>query len=265
VSWFEPRRIRDPFLIVLILAGFVFGLGPLLGPKQFSDLTGFQGTDTLLIRLAGCATLGYGVGLLVGFRAPWREIWIAIAGVLVFNIGSLVAGVAAIAQGSPPPIVYLVIVVSIVFVAGAAYLLRNPPLAPGEAPVGSGTPDIARWLLWLFVIGTAAALVFGLGPLVLGGGFGRLFGYAGNDDWIYRQAGAATLGAGVGGLLALRSRRWPEIRIPAVMALTFNGTSLLAALLEIASGGAQPVAYLIIGTAGLVTVGTALALRRDGR
>ena len=44
VSWLEPRRIRDPFLIVLILAGFVFGLGPLLGPKQFSDITGFKGT-----------------------------------------------------------------------------------------------------------------------------------------------------------------------------------------------------------------------------
>ena len=33
------------------------------------------------------------------------------------------------------------------------------------------------------------------------------------------------------------------------MALTFNGTSLLAALLELAGGSPQPVAYLIIGTA----------------
>ena len=49
------------------------------------------------------------------------------------------------------------------------------------------------------------------------------------------------------------------------MGLTFNGTSLLAALLEVAGGGAQIVAYLIIGTAGLVTVGTALALSRNGR
>src|SRR5204863_102068 len=147
VSWLEPRRLRDPFVIVLILAGFVFGLGPLLGPRQFSDITGFKGTDTLVIRLAGCATLGYGVGLLVGFRGAWREVWMA----------------------------------------------------------------------------------------------------------------------AVGGMLALRSRRWAEIRIPALMALTFNGTSLLAALLEVAGGGAQIVAYLIIGTAGLVTVGTALALSRNGR
>src|SRR5205823_11109150 len=87
VSWLEPRRLRDPFVIVLILAGFVFGLGPLLGPRQFSDITGFKGTDTLVIRLAGCATLGYGVGLLVGFRGAWREVWMAVAGVLVVNLG----------------------------------------------------------------------------------------------------------------------------------------------------------------------------------
>lgn len=259
------QRLRDPLVVLLIAAGLVFGLGPLVVPKTFADVTGFLGTDTLLTRLAGAATLGYGVGLLIAFRAAWRVIWIAIAGVCVFNLGSLLAGVLAVAAGGAQPIVYLVLVVSVLFVAGSAYLLLSPPLRAGESAVGSGPPDIARWLIWLFVIGTAAALVFGLGPLVLGGAFGRLFGYPGNDDWVYRQAGAATLGAAIGGLLALRSRRWAEIRIPTVMALTFNGTSVLAAIVEIAGGGAQPVAYLILATAGLVTVGTALALVRNGR
>jgi hypothetical protein len=261
----DARRLRDPLFVLFILTGFAFGLGPLLGPKQFADLTGFLGTDTLVIRLAGCATLAYGVGFLLGFRVPWREIWIAVVAVCVFNLGSLVAGVAAVAAGSAPPIVYLVIVVSILFVAGSAWLLRQPPVAAGEPAVGSGSPDIAQWLLVLFIVGTAAALVFGLGPLILGGGFGRQLGYPGNDEWIYRQAGAATLGAGVGGLFAIRSRRWAEMRIASVMSLTFNATATFAALAEVVGGGAQPVAYLILVTAGLVSAGTIAALARNGR
>jgi len=265
VGALEPRRIRDILFAMFIATGFVFGLGPLLAPRQFADITQFKGTDVLVLRLAGCATLGYGVGFLLGYRAPWRQMWIAVISVMVFNLGSLVACVAAILAGNPQPVVLLVTLVSILFVAGSAYLLRNPPVAAGEAMPGSGTPDIAQWLVILFVIGAAAALVFGLGPLLLGGGFGRIFNAPGNDDWIYRQAGASTLGGAIGGLFALRSRRWPEIRIPVVMALVFNGTSVLAALLDISAGTAQLVTYLILGTAGLVTVGMAAALMRNGR
>ena len=261
----EGKRLRDVMFALFVITGFVFGLGPLLAPRQFSDIAQFKGTDVLVLRLAGCATLGYGVGFLLGFRAPWRQMWIAVIAVMVFNVGSLIAGVAAVAAGNPPPIVYLVLVVSLIFVAGAATLLRDPPLEAGEAAVGSGQPDIAQWLVILFIVGAAAALVFGLGPLILGGGFGKLFNAPGNDDWIYRQAGASTLGGAVGGLFALRSRRWAEIRIPTVMAVTFNGTSVIAALLDIAAGTAQPVTYLILATAGVVTIGTTAALMRDGR
>jgi hypothetical protein len=265
VGALDRRRIRDVLFALFVATGFVFGLGPLLAPRQFSDITQFRGTDVLVLRLAGCATLGYGIGFLLGFRAPWRQMWIAVVSVMVFNIGSLVACAAAIAAGNAQPVVYLVTVVSILFVAGAAYLLRNPPVDPGEPATVSGPPDIAQWLLYLFVIGTAAALVFGLGPLILGGQFGKLLNAPGNDDWIYRQAGASTLGGAIGGIFAIRSRRWEEIRIPTVMALTFNGTAVIAAILDIAAGTAQPVTYLIIATAGLVTVGTALALSRNGR
>jgi hypothetical protein len=48
------------------------------------------------------------------------------------------------------------------------------------------------------------------------------------------------------------------------MALTFNGLSVVAALLEIAAGG-QPIAWLILDAAGVVTVGMAVALLRQGR
>ena len=48
------------------------------------------------------------------------------------------------------------------------------------------------------------------------------------------------------------------------MAVTFNGLSLIAAIVELIQG-AMPVAYLILAAAGLTTVGMTLALYRRGR
>jgi hypothetical protein len=46
--------------------------------------------------------------------------------------------------------------------------------------------------------------------------------------------------------------------------VTFNGLSVVAAIIEIGRGG-QPVAFLILGAAALTTVGMVLALYRRGR
>ncbi|HEY5488755.1 MAG TPA: hypothetical protein VIK00_02870 [Candidatus Limnocylindrales bacterium] len=54
-------------------------------------------------------------------------------------------------------------------------------------------------------------------------------------------------------------------RLPAIMAYTFNGLSVIVALLDIYAGTALPVTYVILAAAALVTVGTALAIRRGGR
>src|SRR3954449_11859828 len=91
--------------------------------------------------------------------------------------------------------------------------------------------------------------------------FGR--GAGGADDFVYRQAGAATFGAGAGGIAVLMSRQWLPTRLPTVMALVFNGLSVIAALIQISSG-ATLIAWLILLAAGLVTVGSALALQRKG-
>jgi len=48
------------------------------------------------------------------------------------------------------------------------------------------------------------------------------------------------------------------------MAVTFNGLSVIAAIVQII-GGAQPIAWLILAAAGLTTVGMGLALARKGR
>jgi hypothetical protein len=261
----DSRRLRDPLLVLLILAGLFFGLAPLVLPKQFGDVTGFRAQDLFLYRLAGAATLGYGVALLVGFRAPWRELRIVIASTAVFNAASIAACLAAIVQGAAQWLVYVILLASILFTAGTLSLLVNPPLGPGEGAGRDGSPDIAQWVVALFAIGVLASLVFGVGPLVAGGGFGRALGFPGFDDFIYRQAGAATTGACVGGLLALQSRRWREIRLAAVAALTFNAASVLAALIEVAGGSPQPVAFVILAAAALVTAGMALALQRAGR
>jgi hypothetical protein len=261
----DSQRVRDPLLLLLIAAGLFFGLAPLLAPKQFGDFTGFQGKDLFVYRLAGAATLGYGVALLVGFRASWRELRIIIASTLVFNLGSLAACVLAIVAGGAPWVVYVILLASIVFVAGTALLLMNPPLQPGESAEPAGPQDLAVWIVGLFAIGTVASLVFGLGPLLAAGGFGVALGYPGLDDFIYRQAGAATFGASIGGMLALQTRRWREIRLPAVAALTFNAASVFAALVEVAGGNPQPVVWLILGAAVVVSLGMIAAIVRNGR
>jgi hypothetical protein len=265
VAVIDSRRLRDPLLVLLVLAGLVFGLAPLLVPKQFGDFAGFRAQDLFLYRLAGAATLGYGVALLVGFRAPWPELRILIASTSVFNAASIAACVVAIVQGGAQWLVYVILLASVVFTVGTLYLLANPPYEPGERAGPDGSRDVAQWIVALFAIGVLASLVFGVGPLVAGSGFGRALGFPGFDDFVYRQAGAATTGACVGGLLALQSRRWREIRLAAVAALTFNATSVFAALVEVAGGSPQPVAYVILAAALLVTAGMALALQRAGR
>ena len=53
----------------------------------------------------------------------------------------------------------------------------------------------------------------------------HFFGYAGTEVFLYRLAGAATLGYAVMGLFNVRSRNWTEVRLPVLMAIVFNGVS----------------------------------------
>lgn len=258
----DSNRIFRPLLWLLILAGGLFGLAAFIAPATFADLTGFAGTDLFTYRLAGAATFAYAVGLAAGTRASWVELRIPIASTLAFNAASIVACLVALNGGGAQPIVFVILLASAVFTAGTWQLVRVPPDA-GKARAELERP-IAGWLVALYVIGVAAAAVFGLGPLLLGGQFGVLVGASGDDAFVYRQAGAATLGAAVGGILVLRSRRWSATRLPTLMAVTFNGLSLIAAIVEIIRGG-PPVAWLILAAAGVTTIGMGLALARKGR
>ena len=257
-------RYFKGLLILLIAAGGFFGLAPLVFPTQFADISGFAGKDIFMYRLAGAATFGYAVGLAAGFRADWEALRIPIAATFVFNTASIVACLVAITSGGAQPVVYLILLASILFTAATGYFLARPPISIYAHAGGDRSPNLALWVIGLFAIGTLAALFFGLAALIPAGAFGHFLGYPGLDDFVYRQGGAATLGAGVGGALVLMSGRWESARIPAHMALTFNGLSIVAAVLEITSGG-QPIAWLILAAATLVTIGSAAAIARGGR
>ena len=260
----DSNRIFRPLLWLLVAAGGFFGLASFIAPTTYAELTGFAGTDQFTYRLAGAATFAYAIGMTAGAWASWAELRIPIASTLVFNAGSIFACLLAIVAGGTQPIVYLILLASLVFTLGTGQLLREPPMqAAGKARAELERP-IAPWLVGLFGVGAAAAAVFGLGPLVLGGAFGQLVGASGDDAFVYRQAGAATFGAAVGGYLVLQSRRWSGARIPALMAVTFNGLSVIAAIAEIFRGG-PAIAWIILAAAGLTTVGMALALYRRGR
>ena len=260
----DSNRIFRPLLWLLILAGGFFGLASFIAPATFASLTGFVGTDLFTYRLAGAATFAYAVGLAAGTQASWVELRIPIASTLAFNAASILACLVAINAGGTQPIVFVILLASVAFTAGTWQLLRQPPLGvAGKARAELERP-IADWLVVLYVVGVAAAAVFGLAPLLLGGQFGVLVGATGDDPFVYRQAGAATLGAAVGGIMVLQSRRWSATRLPTLMAVTFNGLSVIAAIVEIIRGG-PPIAWLILGAAGVTTVGMGLALARKGR
>ncbi len=261
----DPRDRRfKQLLVLLIAAGTFFGLAPLLLPKQFADIFGFAGKDIFMYRIAGAATFGYAVGLAYGFRSAWPALRIPIAGVFVFNVGSIAACLVAIYGGGAQPVVYLILLASLIFTGATGYFLARPPTLAGTAVRYGASEGLTTWIIGLFAIGTLAAAFFGLAALIPAGKFGHLLGYPGLDDFIYRQGGSATLGAAVGGAMVLFSGKWEAARIPALMALTFNGLSAIAAILEILSGG-QPIAWLILGAATLVTIGSAMAISREGR
>jgi hypothetical protein len=253
-----------PVLVALTaIAGGFFGLAPFLAPTQFAQVFGFAGVDTFGYRIAGAASFGYAVGLAVGYRASWRELRVPIAATAVFNLGSLFACMLAIANGGAQPVVYLILVASLIFAPACLYYLWRPPAGRAATPADLDHP-LATWVVALFAVGTLAALGFGVLTLLLGGDFGKLLGYPGMDSFVYRQGGAATLGAGIGGVMVLMNRNWATARLPALMALTFNGLAVGAAVLDILAGTAQPVTWLILAAAGLVSIGSAIALTRRG-
>lgn len=105
----------------------------------------------------------------------------------------------------------------------------------------------------LLLLPTAGGLVFGLLPLLFGGAFGAAFGYPGNDSFLYRLGGAATLGYAVALIMGLRQGDWASLRLVVVATLTFNLASIYACVVQLMAGDTNLMVYLILGTSIAIT------------
>lgn len=114
----------------------------------------------------------------------------------------------------------------------------------------------------LLLLPIAGGLVFGLAPLLLGGAFGALLGFAGNDTFIYRLAGAATLGYAIALIMGIRQGDWMPLRLVVLATLAFNVASIFACMVQLVTGNTNLVIYLILGTSIAITAITASMLNR---
>ena len=114
----------------------------------------------------------------------------------------------------------------------------------------------------LLLLPLAGGLVFGLFPLLLGGSFGATFGAPGNDSFIYRLGGAATLGYAVALIMGLRQGDWAPLRLVVIAILTFNLASIFACLIQLMAGKTNILVYLILGTSIAISAITLWVLNR---
>lgn len=247
-------------LVVPLLGGLVFGLMPLLAPKLLAQISAAPGNDLYIYHLAGAATLGYAIALIMAIvGGRWLPARIVVIATLAFNLGSLYAIAMTVLAGSAAWIVYAILVASITITAITAGMLYRHRPAPAV------TPDVAPWLAWLVRLLMVIATLVGVSVLFAPTLFAQVFGLAGTDLFLYRQAGAATLGYGVMGFFQLRSTSWQQWRLPSVMSLVFNGVSFIVSALAVIAGEALPLAYIITAASLAATVGSFLALRRNGK
>jgi hypothetical protein len=244
-------------LAIPLAGGAVFGALTFLIPTAFGQAVGYSGNDPYVGRLAGAAALGYPVALLMGMReGAWPSLRAVVVATLTFNVVSLIACAIEIVAGRAQPIVYLIAGASLLITAVTWTLLRRHGARP------QGPRDVATYVVALAVLGTIASATFGITPQ-FPSITAPLGGYHGTDEFVYRQAGAATAGYAVMGIWELRSLRWAELRLPTAMALVFNGLAFVASLLEL---GAVTLGVALVAPASLLfTVGTLVALVRRGR
>jgi hypothetical protein len=250
-------RAERWLLAIPLAGGAVFGLLPFLTPVDFPRAVGLSGDDPVVARLAGAASFGYAVALFYGIRdGGWGRLRNVVLATFVFNLVSLLACAIEIAAGRGLAIVYLIVVADLVILAVTGTLLAKHGLTP------TGPRDVATYVVVLVVLATIAGAVFGLAPQ-LPKLAGPLFGYRGTDEFVYREAGAATLGYAIMGIWELRSLRWDELRLPTVMAFVFNALAFIATVLEV-----QPFTLgiaLVLPASLAFSIATLATLIRQGR
>lgn len=137
--------------------------------------------------------------------------------------------------------------------------MSKVPATSAFGETGTKLSNLERSLL---LLPTAGGLVFGLFPLLLGGVFGAALGFPGNDSFIYRLGGAATLGYAVALILGLRQGDWTPLRLVVIATLTFNLASIYACVVELMAGDTNIMVYLILGTSIAISAITIWLLNR---
>lgn len=247
-------------LLLPIAGGLVFGALPLLLGGAFGTVLGFSGNDTFIYRLAGAATLGYAIALMMGLRqGDWAPLRLVVVATLAFNAASIYACLVQLVAGNSNLIIYLILATSIAITAITSSMLNR------HAGVERPAADVSVWYVRFLILGTVLSAVFGLLPLLIPVFGAQLLGFHGTEVFLMRQAGAASLGYAVMGVYGLRSGAWSELRLPLVMALIFNGFSFVASVIALFSG--EPVLIsVVIGAASLfVTVVGTMAYQRKGQ
>ncbi len=251
----------EVWLLLLPVAASAFvGLFQLLLPGLLAKLTGYSGNDVIAYWLSGAATFGYAGALSLGLRQQrWSAIRLIVVAFFTFGIGSLYACAVDIIGGAAKPVVYVVLALTLLFVSITGTLLYR------HRAESKGRPDTARWMAVFLVIATVLAAIFGLLPLLVPGLGSALFHLKGTDVFIFRQAGAASLGYAVMGVFEVRSRNWQQLRWPLVMGGIFNALSLVVSIVSLATGGPLLLSLLVMLATFGVTVAIIVALVRKGQ
>ena len=251
----------ERILLLLPLAGgVVFGALPFLFGGAFGKALGFPGNDSFVYRLAGAATFGYAVALIMGLRrGDWTPLRLVVIATLTFNLASIFACVVEVVTGNANIFVYLILGTSIAITAITAWILNQ------HAGSQVSNLDVSLWFIRFIALGTVLSAAFGLLPLLIPVLGAKLLGFHGTDVFLIRQAGAASLGYAVIGALGIRSGAWRERTLTMVMALVFNGLSFIASVIALFSG--EPVFIsIVIGAASLfVTIVGTIAYQRKGQ
>lgn len=231
----DPRLSGwDRFLLFLPIPGAVaFGLGPLLFPDASARSVGLAGDDPYVLRLAGGGTFAFAIALALAIKqGHWLPARFLAVATVVFSVLALPVCALEFLAGSAPPVVYAFFADSLVQVLALGWLLLRYRSVRG-GPREIANTAVVTGLAGATVVGLLVGLVALLGPQQAA----SLFGYHGSDVVIYRLAGAETLGYAAMGILMLRSRNWVETRLPAVIAVVFNGLALVSTLVGLVQGG----------------------------
>jgi hypothetical protein len=255
---------RERALLLAPVAGaLVFGLLPYEIPLAYARMTGGSGSDPLVARLAGAATLGYAAALAYAiYQRTWAAARLPLLATLALSVASIYACLVALLSGNGQPLTYVLLLAALAFGGIAALVLRAHRASARPAA------DVAPWLYWFVVGATLLSVPFGLLPLFAPATFAHIFGLPGTDAFLYRQGGAAVLGYAVVGYFELRSRAWAEMRSAAVMVVVFNGLGAIACALVLLGAlrdRAGTLAPLALIAGGMVAVATTVELVRDGK